>query len=241
MDTVFYSPSLMELTLDTKKLSLIAILASTYAALSFLPGIPMIGADGSSIDLVRMLEIGYGLVLGPIYGPITAFMGALIGKTLQGGGLGLFFTPLAAVSAFIASMLGRTQGKNWWIAALTIIILIAGWYLFPTGRNLWYYPVMHLTGLLSILLFRTKISEWIHSDKQMLTTTGLFICSFSSTIAGHMLGNLIFILLLSPEPGLFLTILVVSIIERIGISIGATLFANSFLKTVDKIYPELLK
>ena len=69
--------------IDTKKLSLIAMLASVYAALSFLPGMPMIGAEGSTIDLVRMLEIGYGLVLGPVYGPAAAFLGAIVGKATQ--------------------------------------------------------------------------------------------------------------------------------------------------------------
>jgi hypothetical protein len=69
---------------------------------------------------------------------------------------------------------------------------------------------------------------------------GVFLCGFTSTVAGHMLGNLIFILLLSPEPALFIAILVVSIIERIGISIGATVFATSLLIAVRKVYPELL-
>ncbi|MBE0634100.1 hypothetical protein IH574_05970, partial [Candidatus Bathyarchaeota archaeon] len=69
---------------------------------------------------------------------------------------------------------------------------------------------------------------------------GVFICSFASTAAGHMLGGLIFIILLAPEPALFITIMVISKIERLGISIGATLFATSLLIAVRKIYPELL-
>jgi hypothetical protein len=187
-----------------------------------------------------MLEIGYGLALGPLYGPIAAFIGAFVGKILQGGGLGLFFTPLAAVSAFVAAMLGRDRGKYWWVAASVELVLIAGWYMLPTGRSIWYFPVMHVTSLVIIILLRTKIFEWIQSENRTWMSIGVFLCGFTSTVAGHMLGNLIFILLLSPEPALFIAILVVSIIERIGISIGATVFATSLLIAVRKVYPELL-
>ena len=224
-----------------KKLTLIAILASAYAALSMLPGMPMIGAEGSSIDLVRMLEIGYGLVLGPMYGPIAAFIGAVIGKMLTGGGFGLFFTPLAAVSAFVAAMIGRDNGRYWWVAAGVEAVLIAGWYVFETGRIVWYYPVMHVASLVALLVLRTRISDWIDSEDRSRMSLGVFICSFASTVAGHMLGGLIFIVLLAPDPALFIALMAVSIIERIGISFGATVFATSLLITVRKIYPELLE
>ena len=226
--------------LDTKKLTLIAVLASAYAVLSLLPGIPMIGADGSTIDLVRMLEIGYGLALGPVYGPIAAFIGAFIGKMLKGGGFGLFFTPLAAISAFVAAMIGRNKGKYWWVAAGVEAVLIAGWYFFETGRVVWYFPVMHVASLLVLLLMRTRVSDWINSEDRRYMSAGVFICSFASTVAGHMLGNLLFIVLLAPEPSLFIAIMVVSIFERVGISIGSTLFATSLLLAIRKIYPELL-
>lgn len=227
--------------MDTKRLTLIAILASAYAVLSFLPGIPMIGGDGSTIDLVRMLEIGYGLALGPVYGPIAAFMGALVGKFLQGGGLGMFFTPLAALSAFVAAMIGREEGRFWWVAAGVEAVLIAGWYVFETGRVVWYFPVMHVASFLVLLLLRSRISKWIESSDRGRMSLGTFLCSFISTVTGHMLGNLIFIVLLAPEPSLFVAIMVVSVFERIGISVGATVFATSLLITVRKIYPELLE
>jgi len=226
--------------LDSKRITLIALLASTYAVLSLLPGIPMIGASGSTIELVRMLEIGYGLILGPIYGPLTAFTGALVGNILQGGGLGIFFTPLAGVSAYVAASIGRDNGIRWWIGAGVLTLLVAGWYLFETGRVVWYFPVMHVFGLLLIVLLRGRIGVWIGSKDRRLMGLGVLICSFVSTVAGHMLGNLIFILLLSPEPALFVTILVVSFIERVGLTIGATLFGVSLLITVREIYPELL-
>jgi len=200
----------------------------------------MIGAAGSTIELVRMLEIGYGLILGPIYGPITAFIGAFIGKMLEGGGFGLFFTPLAAVSAFTAAMIGREEGQSWWVSAGVLIVLISGWYVFETGRIVWYFPAMHLFALFLLVVFRSRIGEIIFIDDRKSRGFGLLLCSFISTAAGHMMGNLIFMVLLAPLPEVFSVIFVVSIIERVGISIGAALFASSLIRVVRKIYPEQL-
>ena len=227
--------------IDTKKLSLIAMLASVYAALSFLPGMPMIGAEGSTIDLVRMLEIGYGLVLGPVYGPAAAFLGAIVGKLLKGGGFGMFFTPLAAVSAFMAAMLGRGDQNGWRISAGVLGVLILGWYVFETGRAVPIYPLLQFVGLAMILLFRDKIGKLIKSEDRAQITKGVLLCSFPSTITGHMLGGLIYLVLLDPAPALFMGILPIAALERIGITIGATIFGTSLLIAVRRVYPELLE
>jgi len=227
--------------MNTKKVTLIAMLASAYAVLSLLPGMPMIGAEGTTIDLVRMLEIGYGLVLGPVYGPAAAFIGAVVGKMLKGGGFGLFFTPLAAVSAFIAAMLGRGIKLGWMGAAGVLGVLTAGWYLFETGRTVPLYPMIQYAGLAIILVFREKISEMIKSDDRKTVTLGVLLCSFPSTVTGHMLGGLIYIVLLNPAASIFVGILPIAIIERVAISIGATLFGTSLILAVRKIYPELLE
>lgn len=227
--------------MNTKKMTLIAMLASAYAVLSLLPGMPMIGADGSSIDPVRMLEIGYGLVLGPVYGPVTAFLGAVIGKLMKGGGFGLFFTPLAAVSAFIAAMLGRGDHKGWTTAAGMLGLLTAGWYVFDTGRAVPYFPLLQFAGLAMILLFRDRIGKMIKSEDKAEVTKGVLLCSFPATITGHMLGGLLFIVLLDPASSLFVGILPIATLERVGISIGATLFGTSLILAVRRIYPELLE
>ncbi len=227
--------------MNTKKVTLVAMLASAYTVLSLLPGMPMIGAEGTSIDMVRMLEIGYGLVLGPVYGPAAAFIGAVIGKMLKGGGPGLFFTPLAAVTAFVAAMLGRGYKNGWMSAAGVLGTLTAGWYVFETGRAVPYYPLLQFIGLAVILLFRDKIGKMIQSDNRNELTKGVLLCSFPSTIAGHMLGGLIYLLWLNPEPIVFVAVLPVAAIERIAITIGATLFGTSLILAVRKIYPELLE
>lgn len=227
--------------IPTKKITLMAILAALYAVGTYLPGLPMLGAPGSEIDLVRGLEIGYGLVLGPIYGPITAFIGAFIGKLLTGSGFGLFFTPLAPVTAFVGAMLGRKQDKSWMIGAGVLIALIIGWYLNPLGRTAWLYPTLHLSGLFVILLFRGKLAEYVNSDDRKNITIGVLLCSFPATLAGHLLGGLIFIFVAPTTPEFFMAILPISTIERILISIIATIIGTPLILAVRQTYPGLLE
>lgn len=215
-----------------------AVLAAVYAVGSYLPGFPMLGLPGSKIDLVRALEIGYGVVLGPVYGPITAFLGAIVGKTLTGGGVGLFFTPLAPVTAFTASMLTRRGG--WRHGAAVTVALILGWYLTPVGQSAWVATVPHLAGLSVVLVFRDRVGEMIGSADRRTLSLGLLLCSVPSTLAGHLLGNIIFAVMFSPSPEFFMAVLPVSAVERAVISALATLFGVSLVAAVRLVYPSLM-
>jgi len=225
--------------LDTRRLSLMAVLAAAYAVGSFLPGFPMLGLPGSRIDLVRALEIGYGVVLGPVYGPATAFLGAVVGKTLTGGGAGLLFTPLAPVTAFVASMLARRG--TWRYSAAVLALLIAGWYLTPVGRLAYVVPVLHLVGLLIVLVFRDRIGEMIRGSDRRTLSLGFLLCSAPSTLAGHLLGNIIFALMFSPSAEFFTAVLPVAAVERAVITVLATLIGVSLVVAVRLVYPTLME
>ena len=165
--------------LDTKKLTLMAMMAAVYTVGSFLPGFPMIGAAGT-IDLVRALEMGYGILLGPVYGPMAAFLGALIGKFLTGGGFGMFMIPLAPVSAFVAAALSRPKVykiKGWVYPVAIISVLCLGWYLTPTGRAVYRFPMWHLIGLWIVLILRGKITDLLQSENKGHLALGIALSS----------------------------------------------------------------
>jgi len=238
------APIHTSLSVETKKLTLVAVLAAVYALGSFLPGFPLIGVPGSNIDIVRSLEMGYGFILGPVFGPLTAFLGAIVGKVLTGGGFGMYFTPLAPVSAFVAACLSRREVlkvKGWMIAAGILIALIVGWYATPTGRAVPFYPVLHLAALGIIIMFRGRLADYLDSEDKRTLSLGVALSSFSSTMAGHMLGNLIFISLLSPSPLFFMSILLISAIERFVLTLLSTIIVVPLLVVVRDLYPELMK
>lgn len=232
----------LDLMVETRRLTLVALLASVYAVGSLIPGFPMIGAPDSKIDVVRSLEICYGLVLGPVLGPSAAFLGAIVGKTLTGGGVGLFFTPLSIVSSLMAASMKRhtlLRLRGWMFSAVLLSCLIAGWYATPTGREAPLYPIPHLIGLGVILLLRDKVTGYLNCREKGKLTLGLLLSGYPSTMAGHMLGNLIFIHLFSPGPLFFMAILPVSIMERIALTIIATLIGVPLIITVRNVLPEL--
>jgi hypothetical protein len=229
--------------MDARKISLITVFAALYAAGSYyLPGFPLVGVPGSKIDATRALEIPYGLILGPLYGPAAAFLGAVIGRVLTGGNL--FFTLPALVTPFVAATMGRRMLagiRGWMIGAVVLLATIVGWYSTETGRAAPYYPVLHLAGLAVILIFRGRIQALINSGKRERVALGVGLCSFPSTLAGHMLGNLIYIILFNPSPLFFMSLLPVSAVERLVITVAATVVGAPLIIIVSKAYPKLIE
>ncbi len=229
--------------LETRKLTLIALLGALYAAGSMIGlGFPLLGMPGSRIDIVRSLEMGYGIILGPSLGPITAFTGAIVGKILSGGGFGLWFTPLAPLTAFVAASQSskRIYGvKGWIVSSVLLAVLISGWYLSPTGRKAFYYPILHLIALAIILFFRGKISEYINSEERSKISLGIGLTSYTSTMTGHMLGNLIFMSLVPTDHLFFISILPVTALERIVMTILSMAIMTPLTILIRDAFPEL--
>jgi hypothetical protein len=226
---------------NSRKITLAAIFAALYTAASFLPGFPMLGSPGSEIDFVRGLEMMYGLILGPIYGPIAAFLGAIIGKFLTGGGVGLFFTPLAPVSAFMAAVIGRKDfGKNGWRISIVIFgALIVGYYLTSIGRDAALYPVLHVISFLLILIIGGKIKNLVENSDRKKVALGIALLSLPSTMAGHILGTIIYIVMFSPSALFFLSILPVTIVERFTITAISIIVTTPIIIVVREQYPDL--
>jgi uncharacterized membrane protein len=241
----------MSNALDTKKLTLMAVMAAVYTVGSFLPGFPMVGAAGT-IDLVRALEMGYGILLGPVYGPMAAFLGALIGKILSGGGFGMFMIPLAPVSAFIAATLSRPKVfkvRGWMYPVVILSVLCLGWYLTPTGRTVYRFPMWHLIGLGIVLILRGRMADLLQSENRGQLTLGIALSSYAATMGGHMLGNLIFIalgpsVLGLPPPvitSIFSGLFWVTPIERITITVLSTLIMSPIIYVARSMYPDLFR
>lgn len=230
--------------IETKKITLVATLAAVYAVGSYLPGFPVAFVPGSRIDVTRSLEMGYGIVLGPVFGPLTAFLGAIVGKLTTGGGVGLFFTPLALVSAFMAAALSRRdifRVRGWVIAAAISFVLIAGWYGTKTGRAATFYPILHIIGLGIILVLRGKITDYLQSEDRSKLSMGVALCSFVSTMAGHMLGSLITMFLFKLTPFQFMGLIPVYIAERLVLTTLSTVIATPLILAVRSLFPEFVE
>lgn len=205
-------------------IALVGLLAAVYAAVSLLPGFPVIGAPGADIDLARSLDIGYGLILGIVLGPLASFLGSLVGKAVTGGGIGLLFTPPALATSFLAAALSRERVgpfRGWTMAAATLAALILAWLALPVGREAWAYATLHVAGLAELLVLRGWITKLLGSADRKRLALGVLLTSYPATMAGHMVGTIIFAIVLSPPAGLFLALIPVTGIERLAICLVA--------------------
>jgi hypothetical protein len=203
----------------------------------------MIDVPGSRISLTRALEMSYGFLLGPFIGPLTSFVGALVGNTLSGG-TSFLYTPLALISTFIAAVLARNNFfgiRGWMIGAIVDLVLIMGWYITPVGYSIPYYPIPHLIGLLVMVLLGNKIHEYLNSKDRRKLILGALLASYPSTMAGHMAGNLIFIQTVNPSAAYFISLLPISIIERLTITAISTALAAPLLLMTREVFPDLFE
>jgi hypothetical protein len=130
-----------------------------------------------------------------------------------------------------------------------ISVLCLGWYLTPTGRVVKIFPVWHLIGLGIVLILRGNITDMLQSENKGHLTLGIALTSYVSTMAGNMLGNLIFITLGPSVLGLNSTIITsifsglfyVTPIERIMITALSTLIMAPIIYIAKNIYPELIQ
>jgi hypothetical protein len=206
-------------------IALVGLMAAVYAAVTLLPGFPVIGAPGTDIDLARALDVGYGLILGIALGPLASFMGSLIGKALVGGGIGFLFTPPAIATSLLAASLGREKVgpvKGWHLAAAVLAAPVAVWLILPVGREAWIYAILHVIGLVEILLLGSRITRLLNSKEKPKLALGILLTSYPATMAGHMVGTIIFALVLGPTAGFFMALTPVTAVERAVISIIAT-------------------
>lgn len=217
-----------------RDVGIVAVFSSIYAVLSFMPGFQVVGLPGLDIKITRSLEPIYGIVLGPFLGPISAFTGALVGRILMGGGIGVLFSPLTLVSSFIA---GRVFWKKDWKAPTVLFSIIVIWWYVLMGTQIPYYAIPHLMGLLILPLFNEKIYSSLISNRKMDVFIGLILIGYSSTMAGHMLGNLIFLMIANPPPSLFLTTLPLTIVERSIITAITAILGTPVVIVVKKFSP----
>jgi hypothetical protein len=158
---------MQKLRLSAREIALTAIFAAlSWIVSEFVPGIPIIGASGSSISFDASLAPIYGVIVGPYLG----FLAAVIGGLAAAGNLFTILTSFCTgISAFVAGMLTtRRVGKNvhgWIFSVAAIAILLVGWYSTDVGRAAPFYPIPHIAGLLMVLIARGWIANKILEEK----------------------------------------------------------------------------
>ena len=223
--------------MEARTISIVGLMAAVYAVVTLLPGFPVIGAPGSEIDLARSLEPIYGIMMGTYFGPLAAFLGAILGKILSGESGSLLFTPLALASTLSAALIYKGRvGKipGWTISGLILTVMIAIWSTTQQAHNAPYFALPHVAAAAIAFGAGGKLNKSLRSGK-MEMAPGVFLVSFISTMTGNMLGNLIFVAVYNPSPYFFVPMLAITLPERLFISLASTIIGVPLIVGVRRV------
>lgn len=195
--------------LPTKQIALISVFAALIAAVSRLPGIPIVvGVQAGRIEFTVPLYPIAGILLGPWVGALAALIGNVVAFLLPSWSVfGLLTIPAGALSAMVAGFLTRRSERyGWKAAALVLGVLIGMWYVpVPNPQQAYvgleapYYPIpLHLPALALILIFRQKIVDFVKSSVRRIMTFGVGLVTYIGIMTDHMWGNLMFANLFFP-------------------------------------------
>jgi len=195
--------------LSTKQIALTSVFAALIAAVSRLPGIPIVvGVQAGRIEFTVPLYPIAGILLGPWVGALAALIGNVVAFLLPSWSVfGLLTIPAGALSAMVAGFLTRRSERyGWKAAALVLGVLIAMWYVpVPNPQQAYmgleapYYPIpLHLPALALILIFRQKIIDFVKSSVRRIMIFGVGLVTYIGIMTDHMWGNLMFANLFFP-------------------------------------------
>jgi uncharacterized membrane protein len=249
--------------ITTKQIALISVFAALLAIISRLPGIPILAGSGN-IEFTTLLYPFIGIVLGPWIGMVAVILGNIIVWLIPATTVfGLLMTFSGAIAAMVCGFLSREDPTfNWKAAAVVMGGLDLLWYLTPVGLQAPFYPILHWLAFALIIIFRNRINEYIWSPSRKMAMMGVGISSYIGTMAEHMTGNLIFIEAIDliiplktlrdtlrlwgmtistgvgvpddPLAQIFMLVLPVSAVERMIITIAATIIGVAAIRMLGK-------
>jgi hypothetical protein len=182
----------------TKIIALIAIFAALYAVLRLVQTIPMIGVTGASFSVSDVMAPVYGIVLGPYVGGLSVILGTFLAMAMGRPVSFMFLDFLPALVNTVA--IGFLVRRKWWPAVVIYAALFFGFLLNPLTSIfitvgdvavpfLWLHTIAFIILLSPI---GRKLGSWIETFEPKKLTAGIAISVFIGTMAQHLMGNILF-------------------------------------------------
>lgn len=189
--------------MDRRLVALTASFAAIYFIMSILPGIPVIGFPGITIELEASMASIFGIILGPSAGALAAFIGTII--SFFYGGARPFSLPFILCPALNALTVGLIFKKRPRMAFTLLTLVIMAFWFTPLVHPLNYYWHVGLAAtfdkIIALLLIlpveRILRRGGIESVRPGLRGSGksfllLLLASFIGNQADSALGGTIF-------------------------------------------------
>jgi hypothetical protein len=187
---------------NSKKMALMSVFSVIYLILRMLPTFPMVGVGGAFFSISDVIAPIYGILLGPITGPMSIAIGTFlaIGLGKPAVFLGLDFLP-----AFMNALsLGLLIRKKWLFVVILNFILLIIFSIHPytllfvnigIGGTGYAMPFawMHMIAFLLLLSpLSKKAVIWISKSSTKMVWVGSIILFFIGTFIQHLTGNILF-------------------------------------------------
>ena len=197
---------------NTRQIAIVATFAVVYFIFRMIPTFAMVGVSGGTFSLADVIAPLYGIILGP-WGALSVTLGTVLafafGRPLIF--LGLDFLP-GAVDALLVGLL--IQGKRL-LAVMIYAALFIAFLLNPYTAILIpivvpflnlkmfaFYPWLHLAVLIVLISpLSKKAPEWVNEASLKKITLGVLIFAFIGTIAQHLVGGILYELVLGMLAG----------------------------------------
>ena len=203
---------------------------------SYLPDLTgVIGIDGTRISSIVAFGSLNGMLYGPIWGALISFIGLFLHELNNPGYisrdafrmLSPFFIMLASV---VSGLIVNRQQK----AALSIFgALIFIWYLFPVGREAFFYPWFHIVVLIAFVAFEKNSIKSIHSRVYIFVS--LFFAALIGVLSDHLVGSIAYAYIFDLNAEMFNSVILLYPFERVVLALSAAFVAFFFFSIVKEI------
>ena len=212
-------------------LSLISVFAALNILANALPLTPVLGVNGTYFRLGWVLTPLTGFLLGPIAGGISCMIAGLT-ELLIGFQVSQPFGVFSPLRAFLSAFLSGSLGQGRWKTALTIHgLLIVLWVLLPTGREAIAIIPFYLLGFFFILVFRSRIGQYVASPSWSKIALGIAVLSYCGNICRHLLGNILLVFLADVPPIVFITAIPFTLLEQVTFTAASTILGVALTRT----------
>lgn len=232
------------------KVATIALFSALYIAISFQPfGIPIVGIGG---EIAPEASLGptYGILLGPIIGPLSILIGVLgaifIPNPLTGkvgtSPFGLLTIPSPVLGSIVAGLLIKKNKKRLIASIIIFIVLLILWFLSPVGLTLYYIVIPHTIALFLAIALNIFMKEDYHklNYKKLVIATSILI--FFGVMVDHIWGStmfaytaeILFGLSLKKVLAAFIAISFIFIIERLFMTFVGIILAIALISALKR-------
>lgn len=209
--------------------ALVGVLAAMIIAAGYIKLTPILGATSYQFSMGSVAIHLVAILLGPVLGTLTAFVGATVGQLLTGQGVAFpLFIP-AAIGALVSALLYFSYNK---VALAVMSATLLVWYAFPVGREAWYFPFMLVMAIAAIGVFGGYISKMAHGTNEGHRSIAIFAICLSGLLCDQLAGSILAIPIFGLTADMYLAVLFIYPVERVLMAIATAVIAVPVLRAL---------